>query len=94
MLLPFRSGGLTSLRLDTFPHTLGEVWVGLLELHPTAIIELGLLLLIVALGVLAGAFIGSHLLVRLSNRALRMIFLPIMTLIAIQMVLRGFGITL
>ena len=48
----------------------------------------------VALGVLAGAFIGSHLLMRLSNRALRMIFLPIMALIAIQMVLRGFGITI
>ena len=46
----------------------------------------------VALGVLAGAFIGSHLLMRLSNRALRMIFLPIMILIAIQMVLRGIGI--
>lgn len=48
----------------------------------------------VALGVLAGAFIGSHLLMRLSNRALRMIFLPVMALIAIQMVLRGFGITI
>ncbi len=48
----------------------------------------------VALGVLAGAFIGSHLLTRLSNRALRRIFLPIMALIAIQMVLRGFGITI
>jgi uncharacterized membrane protein YfcA len=48
----------------------------------------------VALGVLAGAFIGSHLLTRLSNRTLRMIFLPIMALIAIQMVLRGFGIAI
>lgn len=46
LLLPFRSGGFTGLRLDTFPHTLGEVWVGLLGLHPTAVIELGLLLLI------------------------------------------------
>jgi len=48
----------------------------------------------VALGVLTGAFIGSHLLTHLSNRALRRIFLPIMALIAIQMVLRGFGITI
>ena len=46
LLLPFRSGGLTGLRLDMFPHTLGEVWVGLLGLHPMAIIAFGLLLLI------------------------------------------------
>lgn len=48
----------------------------------------------VALGVLVGAFTGSHLLTRLSNRALRLIFLPVMAIIAIQMVLRGFGITI
>jgi uncharacterized membrane protein YfcA len=48
----------------------------------------------VALGVLGGAFIGSHLLMLLSNRVLRLIFLPIMMLIAIQMVLRGFGIAI
>jgi len=44
LLLPFRPGGLTDL--DTFPHTLGEVWIGLLGLHPQAVIALGLLLLI------------------------------------------------
>ncbi len=48
----------------------------------------------VALGVLAGAFAGSHLLTRLSNKTLRLIFLPIMAIIALQMVLRGFGITM
>jgi uncharacterized protein len=48
----------------------------------------------VAPGVLAGAFVGSRLLMRLSNRALRMIFLPILALIAIQMALRWFGITI
>ena len=46
LLIPFRPGGLSSLRLDTFPHTIGEVWVGLLGLNPLAIIALGLLLLI------------------------------------------------
>jgi uncharacterized membrane protein len=46
LLLPFRPGGLTDRRLETFPHTLGEVWMGLLGLHPQAIIALGLLLLI------------------------------------------------
>src|SRR6266581_3721163 len=48
----------------------------------------------VALGILAGAFAGSHLLTRLSNKTLRLIFLPIMAVIAVQMVLRGFGITM
>jgi uncharacterized membrane protein YfcA len=48
----------------------------------------------VALGVLAGAFIGSRLLTRLSNKTLRLIFLPVLVVIAIQMVMRGFGIML
>ena len=48
----------------------------------------------VALGVLLGAFIGSHLLKRLSNKTLRLIFLPVMVIIAVQMVMRGLGIVL
>lgn len=48
----------------------------------------------VALGVLLGAFIGSRLLKRLSNKTLRLIFLPVMAIIAIQMVMRGLGIVL
>ncbi len=48
----------------------------------------------VALGVLAGAFIGSRLLTRLSNKTLRLIFLPVLVVIAIQMVMRGLGIVL
>jgi uncharacterized membrane protein YfcA len=46
----------------------------------------------VALGVLAGAFIGSRLLTRLSNKTLRLIFLPVLAIIAIQMVTRGLGV--
>jgi len=46
----------------------------------------------VALGVLLGAFIGVHLLMHLSNRTLRLIFLPVMVVIAAEMVLRGMGI--
>lgn len=46
----------------------------------------------VALGVLAGAFIGSRLLTRLSNKHLRLIFLPVMAVIAVEMVLRGLGV--
>ena len=47
----------------------------------------------VALGILAGAFVGARLLVHLSNRTLRLIFLPVLVVIAAQMVLRGLGIS-
>ena len=46
----------------------------------------------VALGVLLGALIGARIMTKLSNRGLRLIFLPIIVIISVQMVLRGFGI--
>ncbi len=48
----------------------------------------------VALGVLLGAIAGARLLAHLSNRTLRLIFLPVMGIIALEMVLRGLGIAL
>jgi uncharacterized protein len=45
----------------------------------------------VALGVLAGATLGARVLPRLSNTALRTIFLPVVALIALQMLLKGFA---
>jgi uncharacterized membrane protein YfcA len=48
----------------------------------------------VALGVLLGATLGARLLTRLSNRTLRLIFIPIMVIIAVQMVLKGLHISL
>ena len=46
LMLPLRPGGLSVQRFLSFPQTLGQVWAGLLTLHPQAIITLGLLLLI------------------------------------------------
>jgi uncharacterized membrane protein len=48
LLLVAHAGGNTGLEvsLGTFPHTLGQVWSGLLILRPQAIIASGLLLLI------------------------------------------------
>jgi len=46
----------------------------------------------VALGILAGAFIGAHLLTRMSNKMLRLIFLPVIAASALEMVLHGLGI--
>jgi len=49
LLLIAHSGGISGfgVSIGTFPHTLGQVWSGLLVLRPQAIIASGLLLLIV-----------------------------------------------
>lgn len=46
----------------------------------------------VALGVLAGAMVGARLLKYISNRALRIIFMPIIVLAAVEMILHSLGI--
>lgn len=48
----------------------------------------------VALGILLGALIGARLLVHLSNRTLRMIFVPVIIMAALEMVLHGLGVGL
>lgn len=45
----------------------------------------------VALGVLAGALFGARLLLRLRNRQVRFLFLPVLVVVAAEMVLRGLG---
>ncbi len=45
----------------------------------------------VALGVLAGALVGARLLGRLSNRTVRIVFVPVLLLIAVETLLRGLG---
>jgi len=47
----------------------------------------------VALGVLAGSLIGTRLLARLAGASIRIIFFVVLAVIAIQMMLRGFGAT-
>jgi uncharacterized protein len=46
----------------------------------------------VALGTLIGALVGARVLTRLSNRLLRIIFLAVIFVAAVEMVLRGLGI--
>jgi uncharacterized membrane protein YfcA len=48
----------------------------------------------VALGVLAGATIGARILPRLSNRSVRLVFLPVLIVIGLQTLARGLGIGL
>lgn len=45
----------------------------------------------VAVGVLVGALLGARLLTRLSNKALRWIFLPVIVISALEMILHGLG---
>lgn len=46
----------------------------------------------VALGVLTGATVGAKLLVRFRNNTVRLVFLPVLAGVAIQMFLRGLGV--
>jgi uncharacterized membrane protein len=46
LLMLMHTGGISEQSLQLFPHTLGQVWLGLMMLQPQAIIALGLLLLI------------------------------------------------
>ncbi|HUY99227.1 MAG TPA: sulfite exporter TauE/SafE family protein [Thermomicrobiaceae bacterium] len=46
----------------------------------------------VALGVLVGATVGAKLLVRFSNNTVRLVFVPVLALVAIEMLLRGLGV--
>jgi uncharacterized membrane protein YfcA len=48
----------------------------------------------VALGVLAGATLGARLLPRLSNRRVRLVFLPVLVAIGLETLARGLGVGL
>jgi uncharacterized membrane protein YfcA len=45
----------------------------------------------VAVGVLAGAYVGTRLIARLQNSTIRWLFLPVVAYLAIVMILRGLG---
>lgn len=45
-----------------------------------------------ALGILIGATLGTRIMVRLPTRVLRMIFVPVMGYMGVQMLLKGFGV--
>jgi uncharacterized membrane protein YfcA len=61
------------------------VYFGRGDIHP-------LIATPVAVGVLAGAYLGTHVMARLSNRMVRALFLPVLLYLAVSMILRGFGV--
>ncbi|HYA49763.1 MAG TPA: sulfite exporter TauE/SafE family protein, partial [Streptosporangiaceae bacterium] len=48
----------------------------------------------VAMGVLAGAYLGTMLMARMHNTTVRKLFLPVVVYLALSMVLRGLGVHL
>jgi len=48
----------------------------------------------VILGVVAGAFLGTRILVRVTNQAVRNIFMIVLIVLGLEMILRGFGVRL
>jgi len=44
------------------------------------------------LGVLGGALVGTHLMVRLPSQRIRQVFIVVLLILAVQMGLRAFGI--
>jgi uncharacterized membrane protein YfcA len=48
----------------------------------------------VILGIVTGAFIGTRVLVRISNQTVRNIFLVVLIVLGLEMLLRGFGVRL
>ena len=103
-LLGVGSGTFKVIAMDTFMHlpmkvstTTSNFMIGVTAAASAGIYfsrgdVLPLVAAPVALGVLIGALVGARVLTRLSNRALRLIFLPILVIISLQMILRGFGI--
>jgi uncharacterized membrane protein YfcA len=85
----------TVLAMITSPRTVGIVGIALgviafwLALPPVAVRSAPAP---IALGVLAGATIGAKLLVNFKNKTVRLIFLPVLGIVAIEMLLRGLGI--
>ena len=63
------------------------VYFGRGDLHP-------LLVTPVAVGVLVGAYLGTHVMARLRNATVRKLFLPVILYLALAMVLRGLGVRL
>ncbi|GAB6991591.1 sulfite exporter TauE/SafE family protein [Paenibacillus pini] len=47
----------------------------------------------VALGVLAGATLGAQIMQRLKSKTIRMLFIPVLVYVAIQMIVQGMGLS-
>jgi uncharacterized membrane protein YfcA len=86
MRLPMKVSSATSnFMIGVTAAASAGIYLGRGDVDPTLVAP-------VALGVLAGAMLGARLLPRLANRHVRWIFLPVLLVIGIQTLLRGFGV--
>jgi len=86
MRLPMKVSSATSnFMIGVTAAASAGIYLGRGDVDPTIAVP-------VALGVLAGATIGARLLPRLSNRRVRLIFLPVLVVIGLETLARGLGI--
>ena len=86
MRLPMKVSSATSnFMIGVTAAASAGIYLGRGDVDPTLVAP-------VALGVLAGAMLGARLLPRMTNRHVRWIFLPVLVVIGIQTLLRGFGV--
>jgi uncharacterized membrane protein YfcA len=88
MRLPMKVSSATSnFMIGVTAAASAGIYLGRGDVDPTIAVP-------VALGVLAGATIGARLLPRLSNRRVRLIFLPVLVAIGLETLARGLGLGL
>jgi uncharacterized membrane protein YfcA len=88
MRLPMKVSSATSnFMIGVTAAASAGIYLGRGDVDPTIAVP-------VALGVLAGATIGARLLPRLSNRRVRLIFLPVLVAIGLETLARGLGVGL
>jgi uncharacterized membrane protein YfcA len=88
MRLPMKVSSATSnFMIGVTAAASAGIYLGRGDVEPTIAVP-------VALGVLTGATIGARLLPRLSNRRVRLIFLPVLVAIGLETLARGLGVGL
>jgi uncharacterized protein len=88
MRLPMKVSSATSnFMIGVTAAASAGIYLGRGDVDPTIAVP-------VALGVLAGATLGARILPRLSNRSVRLVFLPVLVAVGLETLLRGLGIGL
>ncbi len=86
MRLPMKVSSATSnFMIGVTAAASAGIYLGRGDVDPTIAVP-------VALGVLAGATLGARVLPKLSNRSVRLVFLPVLVAVGIETLLRGLGV--
>ncbi len=88
MRLPMKVSSATSnFMIGVTAAASAGIYLGRGDVDPTIAVP-------VALGVLAGATVGARVLPHLSNRSVRLVFLPVLVAVGVETLLRGLGVGL